>query len=37
MQLFVTLGNKWKLLIVVTMDFFLAAYGLLDLFPVISV
>ena len=37
MQLFVTLGNQWKLLIVITMDFFLAVYGLLDLFPVISV
>ena len=37
MQLFVTLGNEWKLLIVVAMDFFLAVYGFLDLFPVISV
>ena len=35
MELFVTIGNDWKLLIIVTKSFFLDVYGFLDLTPVI--
>ena len=30
MQLFVTIGNNWRLLIIVIKNFVLDAYGLLD-------
>ena len=36
MQLFVTIGNDWKLLIIVTKSFVLDVYGLLDPTPVIA-
>ena len=36
MQLFVAIGNDWKLLIVVTKSSVLDVYGLLDLTPVIA-
>ena len=36
MQLFVTIGNDWKLLIIVTKSFVLDVYGLLDLTLVIA-
>ena len=36
MQLFVAIGNDWKLLIVVTKSCVLDVYGLLDLTPAIA-
>ena len=36
MQLFVTIANDWKLLIIDTKSFVLNIYGLLDLTPVIG-
>ena len=36
MQLFVTIGNDWKLLIIVAKSFILDVYGLLDLTLVIA-
>ena len=36
MQFFVTIGNDWKLLIIITKSFALNVYGLLDLTPVIA-
>ena len=36
MQLFVTNGNNWKLLIIVTESFVLDVYGFLDPTPVIA-
>ena len=36
MQLFVTIGNNWKLLIIVTKSFVLDVYGLIDLTPVVA-
>ena len=36
MQLFVTIGNDWKLLIIVTKSFVLDVYGLLDLNPIVA-
>ena len=36
MQLFVTICNDWKLLIIVTKGFVLDVYGHLDLRPVIA-
>ena len=36
MQLFVTIGDDWKVLIIVTKSFVLDVYGLLDLNPIIA-
>ena len=36
MQLFVTIGNDWKLSIIVTKSFVLNVYGFLDPIPVVA-